>query len=275
MVTPSRFAGRGCCRLRALTGSAPTTCPATSSAASCSDSGSRSTCRSPASSAGTGGYDHRLRCRLRRRLAGGDADAPGRYLARLSLPAARHRRAGDSRHRHVPGCAGARHCQHPRVRPPRPGAAPDREERDYVLAARCLGASPPRIIGRHIATNALPPLLVQAALAMAFAVIAEATLSFLGLGASPPTPTLGIILNDGRRWLLSRLLVVRALPHAGAVADSALAQLPRRLRRRSDRPAPPPPLERPRGELADITGGPWFGVGVRRRRGRRRRPGMG
>ncbi|MXV79982.1 MAG: ABC transporter permease [Chloroflexi bacterium] len=77
------------------------------------------------------------------------------------------------------------------------------KERDYVLAARCLGASPPRIIGRHIATNALPPLLVQAALAMAFAVIAEATLSFLGLGASPPTPTLGIILSDGRRWLFA------------------------------------------------------------------------
>ena len=77
------------------------------------------------------------------------------------------------------------------------------KERDYVLAARCLGASPPRIIVRHIATNALPPLLVQAALAMAFAVIAEATLSFLGLGASPPTPTLGIILSDGRRWLFA------------------------------------------------------------------------
>ena len=77
------------------------------------------------------------------------------------------------------------------------------KERDYVLAARCLGASPPRIIGRHIATNALPPLLVQAALAMAFAVIAEATLSFLGLGASPPTATLGIILSDGRGRLLS------------------------------------------------------------------------
>lgn len=77
------------------------------------------------------------------------------------------------------------------------------KERDYVLAARCLGASPPRIVGRHIATNALPPLLVQAALAMAFAVIAEATLSFLGLGASPPTPTLGIILSDGRRWLFA------------------------------------------------------------------------
>ena len=77
------------------------------------------------------------------------------------------------------------------------------KERDYVLAARCLGAAPGRIVGRHIATNALPPLLVQGALAMAFAVIAEATLSFLGLGASPPTPTLGIILSEGRQWLFA------------------------------------------------------------------------
>ncbi len=77
------------------------------------------------------------------------------------------------------------------------------KERDYVLAARALGATPARIITRHIATNALPPLLVQAALAMAFAVIAESTLSFLGLGASPPTPTLGNILATGRSWLLS------------------------------------------------------------------------
>ncbi len=77
------------------------------------------------------------------------------------------------------------------------------KERDYVLAARALGATPARIIARHIATNALPPLLVQAALAMAFAVIAESTLSFLGLGASPPTPTLGNILATGRSWLLS------------------------------------------------------------------------
>ena len=77
------------------------------------------------------------------------------------------------------------------------------KERDYVLAARSLGASPPRIIFRHIASNTLPPLLVQGALAMAFAVIIEATLSFLGLGASPPTPTLGIALSEGRRWLTS------------------------------------------------------------------------
>ena len=77
------------------------------------------------------------------------------------------------------------------------------KEREYIIAARALGASPIRIVLRHIAINTLPPLLVQAALVMAFAVIAEATLNFLGLGASPPTPTIGILLSDARRWLTS------------------------------------------------------------------------
>lgn len=77
------------------------------------------------------------------------------------------------------------------------------KEREYIMAARALGASPIRIVLRHIAINTLPPLLVQAALVMAFAVIAEATLNFLGLGASPPTPTIGILLSDARQWLTS------------------------------------------------------------------------
>ena len=79
------------------------------------------------------------------------------------------------------------------------------KERDYVMAARALGASPLRVVLRHAAPNTLPPLLVQAALVMAFAVIAEATLNFLGLGASPPTPTIGILLAEGRRWLTSEV----------------------------------------------------------------------
>lgn len=77
------------------------------------------------------------------------------------------------------------------------------KERDYVLAARALGAGPFRVVMRHIAINTLPPLLVQAALVMAFAVIAEATLNFLGLGASPPIPTIGVLLSDARQWLTS------------------------------------------------------------------------
>ena len=63
------------------------------------------------------------------------------------------------------------------------------KERDYVMAARTLGAGPVRIIMGHISINTLPPLMIQAALYMAFAVIAEASLSYLGLGASRPTAT--------------------------------------------------------------------------------------
>ena len=76
------------------------------------------------------------------------------------------------------------------------------KERDYVMAARTLGAGPVRIIMRHAAINTLPPLMIQAALVMAFAIIAEASLSFLGLGASPPIPTIGLILNASREFLI-------------------------------------------------------------------------
>ncbi len=75
------------------------------------------------------------------------------------------------------------------------------KERDYVMAARTLGAGPIRIIMRHVSINTLPPLMIQAALYMAFAVIAEASLSFLGLGASRPTATIGLILNAARPFL--------------------------------------------------------------------------
>ncbi len=75
------------------------------------------------------------------------------------------------------------------------------KERDYVMAARTLGAGPVRIIMRHVSINTLPPLMIQAALYMAFAVIAEASLSFLGLGASRPTATIGLILNAARPFL--------------------------------------------------------------------------
>ena len=75
------------------------------------------------------------------------------------------------------------------------------KERDYVMAARTLGAGPTRIIMRHVSINTLPPLMIQAALYMAFAVIAEASLSFLGLGAAPPAPTIGLILNGARGFL--------------------------------------------------------------------------
>ncbi len=72
---------------------------------------------------------------------------------------------------------------------------------EYVEAARALGASDLRIIVRHILPNVLQPVLVQAALALATAVLAEATLSFLGLGTPPPAPSWGNMLNDARSHL--------------------------------------------------------------------------
>lgn len=72
---------------------------------------------------------------------------------------------------------------------------------EYVEAARALGANDVRIITRHILPNILQPVLVQAALGLASAVLAEATLSFLGLGAPPPAPSWGNMLNDARSHL--------------------------------------------------------------------------
>jgi peptide/nickel transport system permease protein len=74
-------------------------------------------------------------------------------------------------------------------------------EKVYVEAARALGASDRRIVWRHILPNSLSPVLVQASLAMAAAITAEATLSFLGLGTQPPTPSWGAMLNIAQAYL--------------------------------------------------------------------------
>jgi peptide/nickel transport system permease protein len=75
------------------------------------------------------------------------------------------------------------------------------KEREFVQAARSLGATDLRLLLHHILPNTLQPLLVQTAVGMAAAVLAEATLSFLGLGIQPPTPTWGAMLNDARSHL--------------------------------------------------------------------------
>jgi peptide/nickel transport system permease protein len=72
---------------------------------------------------------------------------------------------------------------------------------DYVEAARALGCSRPRIAGRHILPNMLPPLIVQSSIAVAAAIIAEASLAFLGLGQQPPAPSWGSMLNAAQRYL--------------------------------------------------------------------------
>ena len=72
---------------------------------------------------------------------------------------------------------------------------------DYVEAARALGNPHWRIALRHILPNIVAPLIVQATLAIAAAVIAEASLSFLGLGQQPPTPSWGSMLNTARNYI--------------------------------------------------------------------------
>ena len=75
-------------------------------------------------------------------------------------------------------------------------------QEEYVQAARVLGASTQRIVGRHILPNVLPVLLVQTALMMGEAVLLEAAFSFLGLGSRPPAPSWGTMLNAGRNFLV-------------------------------------------------------------------------
>ena len=74
-------------------------------------------------------------------------------------------------------------------------------DREFVEAARALGANDVRIITRHILPNIIQPVIVQAAIGMAGAILAEATMSFLGLGVPPPTASWGTMLNDARAHL--------------------------------------------------------------------------
>lgn len=92
-------------------------------------------------------------------------------------------------------------------------------EREYVDAARALGASGMRIFFRHILPNIVQPVLVQASIGMAGVILAEATLSFLGLGIPAPAPSWGSMLNDARSHLFDspHLVLFPALAVAGAV----------------------------------------------------------
>jgi peptide/nickel transport system permease protein len=72
----------------------------------------------------------------------------------------------------------------------------------YVDGARALGAPRRRVVLRHILPNAATPVLVQASVLMAIAILVEASLSFLGVGVRPPTPSLGLMLADGRGFMV-------------------------------------------------------------------------
>ncbi|MFB1479376.1 ABC transporter permease [Corallococcus sp. RDP092CA] len=89
-------------------------------------------------------------------------------------------------------------------------------ERDYVQAARALGSGPGRILVRHLLPNAAGPLLVQATFALPGAIVAEASLSFLGLGVPPGTPSWGALVDQGTQYLL-------VAPHVALFPGIALA----------------------------------------------------
>lgn len=76
-------------------------------------------------------------------------------------------------------------------------------EEEYVAAARAMGAPDHRIMLRHILPNVLSPVIVQATVGVSYAILAEAGLSFLGLGVKPTTPTWGLILSDARPFFVS------------------------------------------------------------------------
>lgn len=91
-------------------------------------------------------------------------------------------------------------------------------EYDFVQAARALGASDARIMLIHILPNAIQPLIVQASLGMAGAVLSEAALSFLGLGVPPPAPSWGVMIEEARD-----LSTLQAAPHALIFPGLAIA----------------------------------------------------
>ena len=91
-------------------------------------------------------------------------------------------------------------------------------ELEFVQAARALGAGTPRILLRHVVPTTLPAVMVQATLGMAGSILAEASLSFLGLGVQPPTPSWGTMLNGGRLHLLDA-------PHLTIFPGAAIAVL--------------------------------------------------
>ena len=98
------------------------------------------------------------------------------------------------------------------------GQALRAREFEFVQAARACGASSARIVLRHILPTAIPAVVVQATLGMAGAIIAEAALSFLGLGVQPPTPSWGTMLDAGRAHLFDA-------PHLTIFPGVAIATL--------------------------------------------------
>jgi peptide/nickel transport system permease protein len=117
------------------------------------------------------------------------------------------------------------------------------QQEPYVQAARLMGQSVPRILFREILPNIVAPLVVQASVGVAFGIVIEAGLSFLGLGVQPPTPSLGVIMADGREYFqrapwvltLTGLTISVALLGLNLVGDGLRDLTDPRLRQQADR----------------------------------------
>jgi ABC-type dipeptide/oligopeptide/nickel transport system permease subunit len=118
------------------------------------------------------------------------------------------------------------------------GLALSIREQDYILAARALGSGQLRVMARHVFPNALYALVVVASLYVATAIRTEASLSFLGLGMPPPTPTWGTILSEGRQYIkccpwittFSGLAIMLAVLAFNLIGDALRDLLDPRLR---------------------------------------------
>jgi ABC-type dipeptide/oligopeptide/nickel transport system permease subunit len=96
------------------------------------------------------------------------------------------------------------------------GAVSSVRERDFVQAAKALGTKQPRILWRHVLPNALATLLVYASLYLAYAILMESALSFLGLGVQPPTPSWAVMISSGRNYITNA-------PHIATIPGIAIA----------------------------------------------------
>lgn len=123
-------------------------------------------------------------------------------------------------------------------------------ELDFVQAARALGMSDVRLLARHVLPNTLAPAIIAVTLGMAGAILLEAALSFIGLGAQPPTPSWGSMISDGRDFLRTApwislfpgLAIGLVVLGFNLFGDGLRDAMDPRLRSGSARPAAPPPV---------------------------------
>ncbi|MGH2560148.1 MAG: ABC transporter permease, partial [Thermomicrobiales bacterium] len=96
-------------------------------------------------------------------------------------------------------------------------------EREFILAARSIGSPPASLIFRHLLPNAMAPVIVAATFGIAYAILIEAGLSFLGLGVQPPTPSWGNMLNEAQSLTILEDMPWLWLPPGAMIALAVLS----------------------------------------------------